>query len=187
VVAGLPDPSTLVVSNSMPVRDLDRFGGADTKSVTAIGNRGASGIDGIVSTALGAAAGTTDDVTLVIGDLAYYHDMNGLAAIRRADVDATIVLLNNDGGGIFHMLPIENFEPPFTSQFKTPHGMDFEPTGDLYGLGYRQVGDRAAFREAYAEAVAAAGSHVIEVRTDAAASHDVRDALQAATVDRLID
>jgi len=187
VVAGLPDPSTLVVSNSMPVRDLDRFGGADTKSVTAIGNRGASGIDGIVSTALGAAAGTTDDVTLVIGDLAYYHDMNGLAAIRRADVDATIVVLNNDGGGIFHMLPIENFEPPFTSQFKTPHGMDFEPTGDLYGLGYRQVGDREAFREVYAEAVAAAGSHVIEVRTDAAASHDVRDALQAATVDRLID
>jgi len=187
VVEGLPDPSTLVVSNSMPVRDLDRFGGVDTTSVTTVGNRGASGIDGIVSTALGAAHGTTDDVTLVIGDLAYYHDMNGLAAIRRADVDATIVLLNNDGGGIFHMLPIEEFEPPFTDQFKTPHGMDFEPTGELYGFDYRRVDSRSAFREAYAEAVAAEGSQVIEVRTDAAASHEIRDGVQAEVIDRLID
>ncbi|WP_253736939.1 2-succinyl-5-enolpyruvyl-6-hydroxy-3-cyclohexene-1-carboxylic-acid synthase [Halohasta salina] len=187
VVDGLPDPSTLVVSNSMPVRDLDRFGMPSTKSVTAIGNRGASGIDGIVSTALGAAHGTTDDVTLVIGDLAYYHDMNGLLALARADVEATIVLVNNDGGGIFHMLPIEDFEPPFTSQFKTPHGIDFEPTGELYGFDYRRVDDREAFRETYAEAVAAAGSQVIEVRTDAAASHDLRDDLQRETVDRLVD
>jgi len=187
VVDGLPDPATLVVSNSMPVRDLDRFGGPETTSVTTIGNRGASGIDGIVSTALGAAHGTTDDVTLVIGDLAYYHDMNGLLAIQRAEVDATIVILNNDGGGIFHMLPIERFEPPFTRQFKTPHGLEFEPTGELYGLGYRQVDGRESFREAYAEAVAAEGSHIIEVRTDAAASHDVRDEVQADTVDRLVD
>jgi 2-succinyl-5-enolpyruvyl-6-hydroxy-3-cyclohexene-1-carboxylate synthase len=185
VVAGLPDPATLVVSNSMPVRDLDRFGTPDTKSITTIGNRGASGIDGIVSTALGASHGTTDEVTLVIGDLAYYHDMNGLLALQRADVEATIVLLNNDGGGIFHMLPIEAFEPPFTTQFKTPHGVDFESTGDLYGFEYSRVDSRLAFREAYAEAVSAAGSHVIEVETDAEASHTVREALQAETVDRL--
>jgi len=187
VVAGLADPSTLVVSNSMPVRDLDRFGEPGTKSITTVGNRGASGIDGIVSTALGAAHGTTDDVTLVIGDLAYYHDMNGLLALQRANVDATIVLLNNDGGGIFHMLPIEEFEPPFTDQFKTPHGMDFEPTGDLYGFDYSRVEGRSAFREAYSEAVSTDGSHVIEVESDAEASHAVRDELQAETVDRLVD
>ena len=187
VISGLPDPATLVVSNSMPVRDLDRFGTADTKSITTVGNRGASGIDGIVSTALGAAHGTTDDVTLVIGDLAYYHDMNGLAAIRRADVDATIVLLNNDGGGIFHMLPIESFEPPFTSQFKTPHGIEFEPTGELYGFDYQRVDSRESFREAYAEAVSADGSQVIEVETDAEASHELREELQAEMVDRLTD
>ena len=124
VVARLADPATLVVSNSMPVRDLDRFGAAGTKSITALGNRGASGIDGIVSTALGAAHGTTDNVTLVIGDLAFYHDLNGLLAVGRAEVDATVVVINNDGGGIFHKLPIESFEPPFTRQFKTPHGLD---------------------------------------------------------------
>jgi 2-succinyl-5-enolpyruvyl-6-hydroxy-3-cyclohexene-1-carboxylate synthase len=187
VVAGLPDPATLVVSNSMPIRDLDRFGTPGTKSITTIGNRGASGIDGIVSTALGAAHGTTDDVTLVIGDLAYYHDMNGLLALQRADVEATIVLLNNDGGGIFHMLPIEEFEPPFTSQFKTPHGMEFEPTGELYGFDYSRVEGQSAFREAYAEAVSAEGSHLIEVQSDAEASHAVREELQTETVDRLVD
>ncbi len=185
VVSELADPSTLVVSNSMPVRDLDRFGRPTTKSITTVGNRGASGIDGIVSTALGAAHGTTDDVTLVIGDLAYYHDMNGLLALERADVEATIVLINNDGGGIFHKLPIANFEPPFTRQFKTPHGMDFEPTGDLYGFEYAWVDSRGGFRETYAEAVAADGSHVIEVGVDAESSHAVRASMAEEVVERL--
>ena len=189
VVDLAPDPSTLFVSNSMPVRDLDRFGAPTTASLTPLGNRGASGIDGIVSTALGAGSSTTDDLTLVTGDLAYYHDMNGLAALERCGVEATVVLLNNDGGGIFHMLPIESYDPPFTSQFVTPHGLDFEPTGDLYDLSFARVegDDRAGFQEAYAEATAAEGSHVIEVRTDAAASHEVRDRLRERAVERVLD
>jgi len=184
-----PDPSTLFVSNSMPVRDLDRFGAPTTTSVTALGNRGASGIDGIVSTALGAGSATTDHLTLVTGDLAYYHDMNGLAALERCGVEATVVLLNNDGGGIFHILPIEAYDPPFTSQFVTPHGLDFEPTSDLYDLSFARIegGDREAFRAAYAEATAAAGSHVIEVRTDAEASHEVRDRLRERAIERVLD
>ena len=189
VVDLAPDPSTLFVSNSMPVRDLDRFGPPTTTSVTALGNRGASGIDGIVSTALGAGSATTDHLTLVTGDLAYYHDMNGLAALERCDVEATVVLLNNDGGGIFHVLPIEEYDPPFTSQFVTPHGLDFEPTGDLYDLSFARVegGDRDAFRAAYAEATAVEGSHVVEVRTDAEASHEVRDRLRERAVERVLD
>jgi 2-succinyl-5-enolpyruvyl-6-hydroxy-3-cyclohexene-1-carboxylate synthase len=189
VVELAPDPSTLFVSNSMPVRDLDRFGAPTTASLTALGNRGASGIDGITSTALGAGSATTDDLTLVTGDLAYYHDMNGLAALRRCGVDATIVLLNNDGGGIFHMLPIEAYDPPFTSQFVTPHGLDFEPTGDLYDLSFARVdgGDRNEFRDAYTEATMSDGSHVIEVRTDAEPSHRVREQLRERAVDRVLD
>ena len=189
VVELAPNPSTVLVSNSMPVRDLDRFGAPTTASLTALGNRGASGIDGIVSTALGAGSATTDDLTLVTGDLAYYHDMNGLAALRRCGVDATIVLINNDGGGIFHMLPIESYDPPFTSQFVTPHGLNFEPTGDLYDLSFARVdrGDREAFRDAYAEATTADGSHVIEVQTDAEASHRVRERLCERAVDRVLD
>ena len=187
VLAGLGDPATLVVSNSMPVRDLDRFGAPTTKSVTALGNRGASGIDGVISTALGAAHGTTDDVTLVIGDLAYFHDTTGLALLERADVEATVVLLNNDGGGIFHLLPIADFEPPFTRQFKTPHGIDFAPTGELFGFAFTRVDSREDFRTAYEMAGERAGSHVIEVVVDSEASHAVRADLQAETVDRLVE
>ncbi|MDS0298792.1 2-succinyl-5-enolpyruvyl-6-hydroxy-3-cyclohexene-1-carboxylic-acid synthase [Halogeometricum sp. S1BR25-6] len=182
-----PDPATIFVSNSMPVRDADRFAAPSTKSLTALGNRGASGIDGIVSTALGAGSATTDDLTLVTGDIAYYHDMNGLLAIGRSDVDATVVVVNNDGGGIFHMLPIEQFDPPFTSQFKTPHGLDFEPSADLYGLSFTRVeaDDRAGFREAYETATTSEGSHVIEVTTDAEESHDVRKGIRERVLDEL--
>ena len=189
VIELAPDPSTLFVSNSMPVRDLDRFGAPTTASLTALGNRGASGIDGITSTALGAGSATTDDLTLVTGDLAYYHDMNGLAALRRCGVDATIVLINNDGGGIFHMLPIEAYDPPFRSQFVTPHGLDFEPTGDLYDLSFARVdgGGPEEFRDAYTEATASDGSHVIEIQTDAESSHRVRERLRKRAVDRVLD
>jgi 2-succinyl-5-enolpyruvyl-6-hydroxy-3-cyclohexene-1-carboxylate synthase len=186
VVEETPDPATVFVSNSMPVRDLDRFGAPSTKSLTVLGNRGASGIDGIVSTALGAGSATTDPLTLVTGDIAYYHDMNGLLALGRCDVDATIVVVNNDGGGIFHMLPISEFEPPFTEQFVTPHGLDFAPTEDLYDLSFARVpGESEAFRDVYAEAVTSEGTQVIEVETDAEASHRVRERLKERVIDRL--
>jgi 2-succinyl-5-enolpyruvyl-6-hydroxy-3-cyclohexene-1-carboxylate synthase len=180
-----PEPSTLFVSNSMPVRDLDRFGRPAPRNLTVLGNRGASGIDGVTSTALGAGSATTDDLTLVTGDLAFYHDMNGLLAVGRCDVDATVVVVNNDGGGIFHMLPIEDFDPPFTGQFKTPHGLDFEPAADLYGLSFARVEARADFREAYREATSSPGTHVLEVVFDAEASHRGREALARDVAERL--
>jgi 2-succinyl-5-enolpyruvyl-6-hydroxy-3-cyclohexene-1-carboxylate synthase len=187
ILAAAPDPSTVFVSNSMPVRDVDRFGAPSESTLTVLANRGASGIDGVVSTALGAGSATTEPLTLVVGDLAYYHDMNGLLAIERCDVDVTVVLVNNDGGGIFHMLPIEAYDPPFTEQFKTPHGLEFDPTGDLYDLTFRRASGRAALREAYGEATAADGSHVIEVETDAAGSHRDREALRDRVVERVLE
>ncbi|QSG13843.1 2-succinyl-5-enolpyruvyl-6-hydroxy-3-cyclohexene-1-carboxylic-acid synthase [Halapricum desulfuricans] len=177
VASEAPDPATLVVSNSMPVRDLDRFGRPRHGDLTVLGNRGASGIDGVTSTALGAGSATDDPLVLVIGDLAFYHDMNGLLAVERCGVDATIVLLHNDGGGIFHMLPIEDFDPPFTEYFKTPHGIDFEPVGDLYGLEYAIVEDLADFETAYTDSVESDGTQVIEVRFDADESHRTRERL----------
>ena len=182
-----PEPATLVVSNSTPVRDADRYAAPRAAGYTVLGNRGASGIDGVVSTALGAGSATTDHLTLVIGDLSFYHDSNGLLSALRCGVEATIVLVNNDGGGIFHRLPIESFDPPFTESFKTPHGMEFEPTADLYDIDHVAVSDRASFREAYAESVASEGTDVIEVRTDAEASQRTRERLVEETVDRLTD
>jgi len=152
-----------------------------------LGNRGASGIDGVTSTALGAGSAATDHLTLVIGDLAYYHDMNGLLAVARCGVDATVVLLNNDGGGIFHMLPIEAFDPPFTAEFKTPHGLDFEPSAELYDLEFARVRDRGAFRDAYERSVGATGSQVIEVVTDAESSHRTRERLAAEVRERIAE
>ncbi|MFB6166002.1 MAG: 2-succinyl-5-enolpyruvyl-6-hydroxy-3-cyclohexene-1-carboxylic-acid synthase [Haloarculaceae archaeon] len=185
VVAALPDPATAFVSNSMPVRDLDRFGRPRAADLTVLGNRGASGIDGITSTALGAGSATDDPLVLVTGDLAYFHDSNGLLSVRRCGVDATIVLVNNDGGGIFHMLPIEDFDPPFTEQFRTPHGLDFEPTADQYGLGFQRVRPGDPFREAFAESVGADGTQVIEAVVDAAASHRTRERIHERVCDEL--
>lgn len=110
--------------------------------------------------------------------------MNGLLALGRLGVDATIVLVNNDGGGIFHMLPIEEYEPPFTDQFKTPHGLDFAATEDLYDLSFASV-DPDDFRDAYAESVATDGTDVIEVRTDAESSHRVRERIAERAIERL--
>ena len=185
VVEAAPDPATVFVSNSMPVRDCDRFGRPRGADLTVLGNRGASGIDGIVSSGLGAGSATEDPLVLVVGDLAYYHDMNGLLSVTRCGVDATIVLVNNDGGGIFHLLPVEAFDPPFTEQFRTPHGLDFEPSADLYDLEYERVADAEAFARAYEDSLASAGTQVVEVVVDAERSHRFRERLHERVVDCL--
>jgi 2-succinyl-5-enolpyruvyl-6-hydroxy-3-cyclohexene-1-carboxylate synthase len=177
VFARAPDPATLFVSNSMPIRDADRFARPQEADLTTLGNRGASGIDGITSTALGAGSATDDPLVLVVGDLAYYHDTNGLLAVRRLGVDATVVLLNNDGGGIFHMLPIEGFDPPFTEQFRTPHGVAFAPTGELYGLDFVRVDSLEGFVDAYDASLESEGTQVIEVIVDGEQSHRRREAV----------
>jgi len=177
VVEYCPDPATVFVSNSMPVRDLDRFGRPSNDDLTVLGNRGVSGIDGIVSTALGAGSATDDPLVLVLGDLAYYHDMNGLLALARCGVDATIVLINNDGGGIFHKLPIESFDPPFTEQFRTPHGLDFSPTGELYGFDFEQVESLEQLTVAFEAAVESPGTQVVAAQMDGERSHRFREQL----------
>ena len=140
------------------------------KPIFACANRGASGIDGNVSTALGAGAARSEKpLVAVIGDITLYHDMNGLLAVKRCGVPVTIVLLNNDGGGIFHRLPICDFEPQFSDYFVTAHGLDFAHTAALYGLNYRRAHDRASFRRAFSESVGGSASTLIEVRTDALA------------------
>ncbi|WP_136686582.1 2-succinyl-5-enolpyruvyl-6-hydroxy-3-cyclohexene-1-carboxylic-acid synthase [Halorhabdus amylolytica] len=175
VAAEMPPAGTLVVSNSMPVRDLDRFGRPRSSDLQVLGNRGVSGIDGVISTALGAVG--DGPLVLAIGDLAFYHDMNGLLALDRCDVDATIVLLNNDGGGIFHKLPIEDFDPPFTGYFETPHGLDFSSVGDLYGAEFVRIQSPDVFRSLYAESLESDGTQILEVRTDATESHRRREGL----------
>lgn len=162
----LPAGATLFAGNSMPVRDLDTFFPGSDRPLRVLANRGASGIDGVVSTALGASAVSSGPVVLVLGDLSLYHDMNGLLAAKRYGLRATIVLLNNDGGGIFSMLPQAEEPEHFEELFGTPHGLDFRHAAEMYGLTYRPVDGLAAFRRAVAESLDAPGTSLIEVRTD---------------------
>ncbi len=187
IVEGIPDPASLFISNSMPVRDLDRFVEPRTSELGVIGNRGASGIDGIASSGLGIASVATEPAVLLLGDLAFFHDANGLLALERFGIDATIVVVNNDGGGIFHMLPIEDFDPPFEAQFRTPHDLDFEPLGEVYGFEFARVRDREDFVTVYSEAVDSTGTQVIEVQTDAERSHRIREQLEETVSERLVE
>ncbi len=165
VVEALPDGSALFVSGSMPVRDLDAYMLPHSKDVLVLGNRGASGIDGIISTALGTAHATRRPTAVLVGDVAFYHDMNGLMAARVIDTPVVFVLVNNDGGGIFHRLPIREWDPAFTRFFATPHGLAFEHAASLHGLPHRKVsiGDVGGALEA---GLNQGGVRILEVRTD---------------------
>ena len=178
VVAGVPEGTTLFVSNSMPIRDLDAFGGGG-KPLRVYGNRGASGIDGIVSTVAGIAAASEgrSPVVAVVGDVAFYHDMNGLLAVGEHRMDIVFVVINNDGGGIFHMLPIREHEPEFSRYFATGHGLDFAHVAELYGIAYSRVDHPSATADALGAVLAGTGPRILEVRSDPEQSLEGRKAV----------
>jgi 2-succinyl-5-enolpyruvyl-6-hydroxy-3-cyclohexene-1-carboxylate synthase len=173
VLSSLSEGSTLFVSNSMPVRDLDALALPREEGLEVMANRGASGIDGIVSTAFGVASQRRGSTVCVLGDLAMFHDQNGLLWSREEDAAVTFVLIDNDGGGIFHALPVVAHEPHFTRYFATPHGLDFRHTAQLHGL---EVEDVAVtdLAESLEKAIAADRTRILRVRTDRAASHQRR-------------
>ncbi len=162
-----PDGATIFAGSSMPVRDLDSFVGASSKTLRCLSNRGANGIDGVVSSAFGAsAAGCGGPVVLAIGDVSFYHDMNGLLAARAHQLDLLVVLLNNDGGGIFSFLPQqETASDNFEMLFGTPHGLDFQPFVEGYGGHFVRVRDWHEFESAVCAGLARGGLNVIEVPT----------------------
>jgi 2-succinyl-5-enolpyruvyl-6-hydroxy-3-cyclohexene-1-carboxylate synthase len=167
-VSLMPNGAALFIANSLPVRHLDQFARPAPKQIRVFGSRGASGIDGTVSTAAGAASSVDAPLTLITGDLGFYHDMNGLLTLRRYGVHMVIVVINNDGGGIFQRLPIAQFDPPYTELFRTSHGMMFAHVAAQYELDYAKASSRAEFRAAFERALSAVGSHstIIEVQTD---------------------
>ncbi len=164
----LPDGAALFAGNSMPVRDLDTFFPGSSKRIRFLCNRGANGIDGVVSTALGAAAAAGGPLVQVVGDLSFYHDLNGLLAARRYPIDATIILVNNDGGGIFSFLPQASLPEHFEALFGTPTGLDYRPAIEMYGCGYRRVESWPEFRRGVSESLASPGVQVVEMRTERA-------------------
>ncbi len=168
LAALLPDGALLYAGNSMPIRDLDTFFPGGDHAIRLLANRGANGIDGVVSSALGAAAAGLGPTVLVIGDLSFYHDSNGLLAAMQHHLNLTIILLNNDGGGIFSFLPQAGDPEHFETLFGTPHGLDFRPLAQMYGARYERVLGWPAFRTAVQRGIEAGGLHIVEVPTERA-------------------
>lgn len=175
----LPEGHGLVLASSMPIRDVDQSGVADGARVRIAANRGASGIDGTVATAVGFAEGLRAPVTLLIGDLALLHDLNALALLRAARYPVTVVAINNDGGGIFSFLPIAQFEEVFEPYFGTPHGLGFRRAAELFGLAYAHPETPDAFADAYQAALARPHSTLLEVTTDRTANRRLHQELLA--------
>lgn len=178
LVAALPYGSELVVSSSMPVRDLEWFG-RPAGGLRVHANRGANGIDGVVSTAVGVALGTQRRTAVLLGDLAFLHDSNGLLGAAQREIDLVVVVVDNDGGGIFSFLPqAASLEADrFEALFGTPHGLDLVALAGAYGLPAREVTELAASVPA---ALAAGGVHVLVVRSDRRHNVAVHDRLLAA-------
>jgi 2-succinyl-5-enolpyruvyl-6-hydroxy-3-cyclohexene-1-carboxylate synthase len=173
----LPPDATLFVASSMPVRDIESFWTARDDPPRVLCNRGANGIDGTVSSAFGAAAGGDGPVVLLIGDVALAHDIGGLLAARRLDLSLTIVLLQNEGGGIFDFLPVSRSglalrpdasapgeQDIYTRHVLTPTGLDFSGAAALYGLSHQVPRDIPALRSALGLELERPGSGIIEVR-----------------------
>ena len=164
----LPPDATLYVSNSMPIRDLDAFLPGSNRPLRILGHRGASGIDGLVSAAAGAAAADRGPVVLLIGDLALLHDVGGLRLVRDLPQGLTVVVLNNDGGGIFSFLPIADHGEAvgFEDLFRTPHGLNLADLAPLHGASFARVRNVADYRKALATARDQSGLRLIEVPVD---------------------
>ncbi len=169
VLEAVPAPANLWVASSMPIRQVDLLAGSSSKELRLLANRGASGIDGFLSTGIGSAAAEASPTYLVAGDLSTLHDLTALGWAGRHRPDITIVVINNDGGGIFHLLPQAPL-PEFEELFGTPHGLDFEAAAALFGLAYTLASDRHAL--AGALAALPQGPHLVEVRFERSSGAD---------------
>jgi 2-succinyl-5-enolpyruvyl-6-hydroxy-3-cyclohexene-1-carboxylate synthase len=175
VLDALPNGARLVVSSSMPIRDVEWYARARA-GVTVRANRGANGIDGLVSTAVGAAIGSGAPTVLLVGDLAFLHDANGLLGAARRSIDLVVVVVDNDGGGIFSFLPQASALPDTTFEdlFGTPHGLDLVEVATAHGVGAAHATDLGAD---VGSALRAGGVTVLVVRTERGHNEDVHRSL----------
>jgi 2-succinyl-5-enolpyruvyl-6-hydroxy-3-cyclohexene-1-carboxylate synthase len=160
--------SCLFLGNSMPVRDMDMYAVPDGPAILTAGNRGASGIDGTLAAAAGFAAGAGRRGTVVLGDLAFLHDLTSLALLRSLAVPLTVVILNNNGGGIFSFLPVAEEKDIFERYWGTPHGLRFEAAASLFSIPYVCADTPDAFVTAFRRAQKEEAPTIIEVPTDRA-------------------
>ena len=163
-----PDGCAVHSGNSMPIRDFDTFVGQPDRDTSLFCNRGANGIDGVMATALGAAAARRAATILVLGDLSLLHDLGAIQIAARYPVHLIVVVINNDGGGIFSFLPQASLGETFERFFATPHGLDFEQAAAMGRARYARAGSWSEFNATAGYALAHPGLHLLEVRGDRA-------------------
>jgi 2-succinyl-5-enolpyruvyl-6-hydroxy-3-cyclohexene-1-carboxylate synthase len=167
VVDTLPDGATLLVASSMPVRDVEAFA-RPRAGIRFLANRGVNGIDGFVSTALGAAAVSSGPTVALLGDLCLLHDSDGLVGAADRGVDVTFVVLDNDGGGIFSFLPQADLPEYFELLFGTPHGVDLAALAAVHRLQAERVEKAGDVIPAVDAAIEAGGARLVIVPTERA-------------------
>lgn len=163
LVDALPSPSALVLGNSLAVRDVDNWAPPSDKLLRVHSQRGVSGIDGVVSGAAGVASVVEGSTTLLIGDVSFLHDINGLELASRLDGPLVVVVINNEGGQIFQQLPIaQQGKESWLSYFTTPHGADLESVARVYGCAFDRASTVSSFRHALENAYGRRGCTVVE-------------------------
>ncbi|MFL6516941.1 MAG: thiamine pyrophosphate-dependent enzyme, partial [Bacillus sp. (in: firmicutes)] len=167
----VPEGATLFVGNSMPIRDLDSFFINNNKAIKIMANRGANGIDGTVSTALGAAL-YSKSLYLVLGDLTFFHDLNGLIAAKLYNIDINILLVNNNGGGIFSFLPQSEHPKNFELLFGTPLDLEFEHAVKMFKGEFTRIEDWDHLGSEMMKATNQTGLKVYELRTNRDVNRD---------------
>jgi 2-succinyl-5-enolpyruvyl-6-hydroxy-3-cyclohexene-1-carboxylate synthase len=170
IMALAPDHCHFFISNSMPIRDADMFGRRQEQMIAS--NRGASGIDGNLATAIGFSQGMNAPVTAIMGDLALIHDTSSLSQLRAINHPLIILLINNGGGGIFHFLPIAEHDT-FERFFATPHAWNFEYLAHQFELVYDQPKTLEGLKAAYHRALNRSENTLVEVITDRQKNHQI--------------
>ncbi|ACZ42141.1 2-succinyl-6-hydroxy-2,4-cyclohexadiene-1- carboxylic acid synthase/2-oxoglutarate decarboxylase [Thermobaculum terrenum ATCC BAA-798] len=170
----LPAGSQIFVGNSMPVRDLETYFPFTDKAFHIFANRGANGIDGVLSTATGVAASSGKPVFLVIGDLSFAHDAIALSISVKHSIPIKVILVNNNGGGIFSLLPYRNHEEFFELLFGTPHNLELGRVAGALGVRYHPCSSWQEFRDAVLECQNLEGPDLIEIRTDRDINRKIR-------------
>ena len=179
ITAGVPAGGHLVVASSMPVRDVEWFG-TPRRDIAVHANRGANGIDGVIATAIGVAIGSRAPTTVLLGDVAFCHDLSSLVALQSRGLDLTIVVTDNDGGAIFSFLPQASVLPAdrFEQLFGTPHGSDIVEVARA--LGIRAYTAKSA--QDLAAAFAERDTSVVRVASERRGNVDVHAALNNAVI-----
>jgi 2-succinyl-5-enolpyruvyl-6-hydroxy-3-cyclohexene-1-carboxylate synthase len=177
----MPASSELVVASSMPVRDVEWYA-VPRDDVRVHANRGANGIDGTISTAIGVALASERPTAVLLGDIAFLHDSTALVGLAARNIDLTIVVLDNDGGGIFSFLPQAEVlgDAAFERLFGTPHGVKPEALAAAHGIPSVVIDEPAAFAPAIRARVGSSGVGLVAVRTDRAANVKVHQELNDA-------